>query len=118
MKFYIFSLSILLLAGCATKPVPAPYPHESVLTILGELKIFLNQDPYQDPPGRDLQGRNIYRVTLERLDNLKPLTGPEYSDVLAYARAECLERLGSWRDAAENFEQAAGTSSTLVASAG
>lgn len=110
---FSFILSLLLLA-CATRPVPAPYPHESVLTVLGELKIFLNQNPYRDPPGRDLQGRNIYRVTLERLDSLKSLTGPEYTDVLAFARGECLERLGDWNGAQMAFNDATQTSTSLA----
>src|SRR5262245_10186457 len=106
MKSYLSIFCLFFpLVGCAMQPVPAPYPHESVLTVIGELKIFLNQDPYRDPPGRDLQGRNIFRVTLERLDNIKPLVGPEYSDVLDYARGECLERLREPRQAAENFEK-------------
>jgi hypothetical protein len=107
----------LMVAGCATPPVPAPYPHESVLTVFGELKIFLNQDPYADPPGRDLQGRNIYRVTLERLDGLRGLTGPEYRDVLAWARGACLERLGDFHAAATEFTAAAQSTGTLVAPA-
>ncbi|MEN6626406.1 MAG: hypothetical protein ABFD69_09285 [Candidatus Sumerlaeia bacterium] len=82
-----------------------------------ELKLFLVQDPYGRAPGTDLEGRNIYRVSLKRLDALKGLTGPEYADILAFARGECLERLGRWPEAAAAFEEAAGRQTRLAATA-
>lgn len=111
-------LALALLGGCARVSNKAPYPHESVLTIVAELKIFLNQDPYRLPPGQDLNGRNIYRVSMERLDALQGLTGAgAYADVLAFARGECLERLGDWTGARRAFTAAAQTSSSLAQSA-
>ncbi len=77
------------------------------------MKIHLRQDPYRDPPGQDLNGRNIYRVTLTRIQSLEPLVGAEYADVLAFARAECLERLGQWKEAGEAFESAAKAGTSL-----
>jgi hypothetical protein len=89
-----------------------------VLTVIAELKLNLAQDPYRFPPGKDLQGRNIYRVTLTRLDSLDELTDPAYADTLAFARGECLERLGDWTGAAKAFDRAttgtAGANSTLA----
>lgn len=111
-------LALALLGGCARVSKQAPYPHESVLTIVAELKIFLNQDPYRLPPGQDLNGRNIYRVSMERLDALQGLTGAgAYADVLAFARGECLERLGDWPGAQRAFAAAAQTSSSLASTA-
>jgi tetratricopeptide (TPR) repeat protein len=104
-------------AGCKRVEPRVPYPHESILTIVAELKLFLEQDPYTQPPGTDLEGRNIFRVTLERLAQLEPLLDAEYEDVLAFARGECLERLGAWPEAAQAFAQAGATSSTLAAAA-
>lgn len=103
-------LALLLgtaLTSCAHKQPQAPYPHESIMTIIAELKIHLGRDPYLRPPGEDLEGRNIYRVSLARLDQLKQLTSQEYQDVLAFARAQCNERLGDWPAAAADFDQAA-----------
>lgn len=94
------------LAGCAGAAPPSPYPHEFVLTVIAELKLNLAQDPYRFAPGKDLQGRNIYRVTLARLDSLDELADPAYADSLAFARGECLERLGAWTDAAAAFDRA------------
>ncbi|MCE5229128.1 hypothetical protein LLG95_05980 [bacterium] len=103
---FIFHLSpFIFLFACSRAADQAPYPHESVLTVVMELKMFLAQDPYRRAPGTDLEGRNIYRVSLARLDALKGLTGPEYADVLAFARGECLERLGEWTKAAAAFDE-------------
>ena len=95
------------LTSCAHTPPQAPYPHESIMTIIAELKIHLERDPYRRPPGVDMEGRNIYRVSLARLDQLKQLTSEEYRDVLAFARAQCDERLGDWSTAAADFDLAA-----------
>lgn len=110
-----FLLLGLGLAGCTRVSQKAPYPHESILTVIAELKIFLAQDPYRQSPGQDMNGRNIYRVSLERLDALGALTdAARYGDVLAFARGECLERLGDWGGAQQAFAAAAQTSTSLA----
>lgn len=112
--FIIHLSSFIILSGCSRAPDHAPYPHESVLTVVMELKLFLVQDPYRRAPGTDLEGNNIYRVSLKRLEALKGLTGPEYADVLAFARGECLERLGQWPEAASAFDEAASSETQLA----
>lgn len=114
----VLLLAVALTGGCSRVSRNAPYPHESVLTVVAELKIFLNQDPYRLPPGQDLNGRNIYRVSLERLQALQGLAGAgRYADVIAFARGECLERLGDWPEAQQAYSQAAQTSSSLASTA-
>jgi hypothetical protein len=105
---------VILVPACARGPARAPYPHESILTVVAELKIHLNKDPWRQPPGRDLTGANIYRVSLARLESLESMTGEEYADVLAFAAAECLERLGAWARARDGFERAAARQSSLA----
>jgi len=107
-------LFLPICTGCLRAPDRAPYPHESVLTVIAELKIFLNEDPYRQPPGRDLEGLNIYRVSLSRIEELMALTGEDYLDILLFARAECLERLGLYGEAAAAFERAAAIGTTLA----
>lgn len=102
-----------LISACSSASRLAPYPHESVLSVIAELKIFLRSDPYTRPPGRDLDGQNIYRVSLARLNAIEPLAGEQYHDVLSYARGECYERLGQWDAARESFVKA-GEAKTLL----
>ena len=114
----LFGLGLAFaLAACSRVEPRVPYPHESILTIVAELKLFLEQDPYTQPPGTDLEGRNIYRVSLERLAQLDQLLDPGYADVVDFARGECLERMGEWEAAAAAFTQAGATTSTLAAEA-
>lgn len=103
---------VAFVLGCQSVDRRAPYPHESVLSAVAELRIFLRLDPYRELPGEDLTGQNIYRATLARLDTLDLTTGAEYADILAFARAECYERLGLWAEAVAQFEATseAGTS--------
>ncbi|MBI1783608.1 hypothetical protein HYR69_00560 [Candidatus Sumerlaeota bacterium] len=109
--FFIF-------VSCRSAKHEAPYPHESVLSILAELKIALRADPYKSEPGRDLDGRNIYRVTIERLDNLQELLSKgqagDYGDIIAFARGESQERLGQWNEAASSFRSAAGANTSIA----
>ena len=105
------------LTACASAPPRAPYPHESVLAVIAELKIHLERDPYLQTPGTDLEGRNILRVSLERLDQLNELTAGEYHDILAFARGECLERLGEWSAARTAFQTAAADATELAETA-
>ncbi len=111
-------LGLLLVAalgvGCSRADQRSPYPHESVMTVMLELKLFLERDPYRRAAGSDLEGRNIFKVSLARLDSLAQLTAPEYADVLAFARGECLERLGEHQAAAAAFSQAADLKTSLA----
>jgi hypothetical protein len=116
LGFSLF-IFVILPTGCSRAPAPPPYPHEAVATVLMELEIFLLQDPYRRPPGRDLDGNNIFRVTLKRLEALEELSSPEMVDVIAFARAQCLERLGQWREAAQLFDRAAVAETTLAEAA-
>ena len=98
------ALMVLMVAACTRTAPPAPYPHESILSIIAELKLGLDRDPYREPPWQDLQGLNIFKVTLDRLDALEGLAAGEYRDVLDFARGQALERLGQWSEAAAAFD--------------
>lgn len=119
-RFVFFTLHLaacIVFLACARSSERVPYPHESVLTVVMELKMFLAQDPYRRPPGTDLEGRNIFKVSLARLDALKDLTGPEYRDVIAFARGQCRERLGQWSQAAAAFDEATAAATRLAGAA-
>lgn len=86
--------------------------------MIAELRIHLRADPFRDAPGRDLEGRNIFRVTLDRINQLQDLTAAEYDDVLAFAAGECFERLGQWSDAAASFRAVVEADTILSKEAG
>ena len=103
----------LLLAACVPRTDRAVYPHESVLTVLAEFKLHEQRDPYRLPPGVDLEGNNIFRVSLARLDSLGEVADPLYGDALNYGRGLCLERLAEWRRAETAFRGAMAAGTTL-----
>lgn len=102
------------LLGCRRAPSRVPYPHESLLSALAEARVAMRADPYADPPGTDLDGRNIYRLTLERIAGVQDALGSDYADILEFARAECHERLGHWAAAARAFEDCAAAGTALA----
>lgn len=100
--------------GCARKSPSEPYPHESVLAVIAELRIHLLFDPYRAVPGQDLEGRNIFRVSLARLNELDQILGEDYADIIAFGRAECFERLTQWDAASVSFGQVVQSGSSLA----
>lgn len=109
----VLSIGSMSVFGCASSREQAPYPHQSVLSIIAELEIATRFDPYREESKRDLEGQNIFRATLRRLDALAPLLNDEYEDILDFARAQCHERLGDWRLAADTFGLVAKAETTL-----
>jgi hypothetical protein len=112
----VVSLALLpaSLTGCARSTPLKPYPLQDTLTVFAELKLYLDQDPYRMAPGRDLEGHNVFRISLERLETMESMTPDVYDDVLAFARGECLERTGDWTAAAAAFDRAASATTTLA----
>jgi len=103
-----------LLAACASetaKREAAAYgPTESVLEVLAVLRRHVPDDTYRFPPGRDYTGRNVYRASLLRLENLErvhadSLRSGHLDDVIAFGKARALERLGAYELAAQHYEQ-------------
>lgn len=120
MRLQLASLVLVFVCGlgCSRVEPRVPYPHESILTIVANSASFFSNKKSLYATSGHGSGRSQYLwVSLERLTQLDQLLDPGYADVLAFARGECLERLGAWEGAAAAFAQAAATSSTLVGAA-
>jgi hypothetical protein len=114
---------ILLLTGAALLAVGCtPYtklraaaiydPAESLTEIVAVLRRHIPDDTYRFPPGRDFTGRNVYRSTLLRLENIERIHRDEmrsgYMDsVVAFSKARSLERLRGFDLAANLYREAA-----------
>ena len=110
------SASGLLLAfalGCgAPEPDPRYRPTESVLEAVAVLHRHVADDTYRFPPAEDYTGRNVYRATLIRLENLErayeaALESGVLDDVIAFAKGRALERLRAFELAATSYRRAA-----------
>ena len=66
---------LVALAGCAStreKREAALYsPTESVIEVIAVLRRHVPDDTYRLPPATDFGGRNVYRASLLRLENLE-----------------------------------------------
>jgi hypothetical protein len=112
--------TLALCASCASNPkVDSVYgPAENVLEIIAVLRAHINDDTYRFEPARDFTGRNVYRSSLLRLENLEELhpdalRAGHMDGVLAFAKARSLERLRAFDLAAENYRLAADVSEDL-----
>ncbi len=112
------ALSLLLgsvaLAGCRSTPEPDPRyrPSENLLEVVAVLHRHVPDDTYHFQPARDFTGRNVYRASLLRLENLQKvhaeaLRSGYMDDVIAFARGRALERLRAFDLAASSYEMAA-----------
>ncbi len=98
--------------GCssvARKKREATYgPSESLLELVAVLRRHVPDDTYRFPPAVDFTGRNVYRSSLLRLENLEAmhenaLRAGHLDGVIAFAKGRALERLRAYDLAAEHY---------------
>ena len=106
-------VAVLVLA-CAGTPEPDPRyrPAESVLEVVAVLRRHVPDDTYRFEPARDFTGRNVYRASLLRLENLEQvhedaLRAGTLDDVIAFAKGRALERIRAYELAAASYRRAA-----------
>jgi hypothetical protein len=109
----------LVLAGCGTPdPDPRYRPTESVLEVVSVLHRHVADDTYRFPAAEDYTGRNVYRASLLRLENLEraypDLGSSTLDDVIAFAKGRALERLRAFELAATSYRTAAETGGALT----
>lgn len=93
-------------------------PTESVIEVVAVLRRHVPDDTYRFPSAADFTGRNVYRSTLLRLENLErvhadALRAGHLDGTIHFAKARSLERLRSYDLAAEHYRLAAARSDTL-----
>ena len=93
-------------------------PTQSVIEVVAVLRRHVPDDTYRFPPASDFTGRNVYRSTLLRLENLErvhsdALRAGHLDATIHFAKARSLERLRSYDLAAEHYRVAAERSQTL-----
>src|SRR5262245_49511810 len=113
----------LALACAGTPEVDARHqPASSVLEVIAVLQQHVPDDTYRFPPARDFTGRNVYRSSLLRLENLESLhqdglRAGHMDGAIAFAKARALERLRAYDVAADAYHVAAEREADLRAEA-
>jgi hypothetical protein len=109
-------------AGCANydemKREAVYGPSESLLEVVAVLRRHVPDDTYRFPPATDFTGRNVYRASLLRLENLElihaeALRAGHMDAVMAFSKARALERLRAYDLAADHYRLAARRESAL-----
>lgn len=102
----------LLASACAYSPDGDPRfrPSENVLEVVAVLRRHVPDDTYRFEPARDVTGRNVYRGSLLRLENLEKvhadaLKAGHYDDVIAFSKGRALERLRAFDLAAASYRR-------------
>lgn len=102
--------------GCKSfsrKQAEAEYsPSEGILEIVAVLRRHIPDDTYHFPPAVDFSGRNVYRASLLRLENIERADSDAvrsgYLDtVLNFSKARSLERLRAYDLAAQHYQECA-----------
>ena len=115
MALGVFALlPVFPIWGCA-KPAeldPRYRPTQSVLEVVAVLRRHVEDDTYRFPPARDFTGRNVYRASLLRLENLETayaeaLKAGTLDSVIAFSKGRALERIRGFDLAAVNYKKAA-----------
>jgi hypothetical protein len=109
-------LAVLSLAGAARAgdATGAFAPYEDVLEVLADLTWHLRDDTYRFPPPKDPTGHELYRLSLQRLENWEKRYPNRLRDVTTFGRAEALEHLGEYAKAADLYGQVAKLPSPLA----
>jgi hypothetical protein len=106
--------------GCGgVAPDPRFDPTESVLEVVAVLRRHVPDDTYRFEPSVDFTGRNVYRSSLVRLENLErvhadALRAGHMDEVIAFAKGRALERLRGFDLAAEAYRRAASRKGALA----
>jgi len=100
--------------ACASTPAADPVyaPTENVLEVVAVLRRHVPDDTYRFEPARDFTGRNVFRSSLLRLENLESrqedaLRAGHLDGVIAFAKGRALERLRAFSLASEAYRIAA-----------
>ena len=112
-----------LVCACAsTEPPPAVAPTQDLLEIVAVVRLHVDDDTYKFPTARDYSGKNVFRVSFERLETLETahpekLASGYATDVVWFTKARALERIGEYDLAARHYARVAELDSELAAPA-
>jgi hypothetical protein len=81
-------------------------PAESLTEIISELQRQINYDSYKFASPRDSVGRNIFKATLEKLDNYEKVYPGRFNEIIAFNKAKSWEKLQDYETAIRYFKEA------------
>jgi tetratricopeptide (TPR) repeat protein len=109
------------MAGCSSRtgtPEPRYLPAGDLLDIVKDFQRLAKEDTYRFPIPKDVTGINIMKATLIRLEDYEKKNPGKFTDIVQFNKAQALERLRDYDQAAALYRKAAEIEGRLGAEAG
>ncbi|MBM4335759.1 MAG: hypothetical protein FJ108_07595 [Deltaproteobacteria bacterium] len=109
-----------LASACAsTEPPAALAPTQDLLEVVAVVRLHVDDDTYRFAPARDFTGKNVFRVSFERLESLETahpekLASGYATDVVWFTKARALERIGEYDLARRHYARVTDLGSELA----
>ena len=109
-----------LASGCAsTEPPTSLGPTQDLLEVVAVVRLHVDDDTYRFPAARDYTGKNVFRVSFERLETLETahpekLSSGYATDVVWFTKARALERIGEYDLAMRHYARVTELDSELA----
>ncbi|MCX7767215.1 MAG: hypothetical protein N2246_10970, partial [Candidatus Sumerlaeia bacterium] len=107
LSFLTLILNLIVFCSCRT---PKPeiidkelLPSHTLTSIVAELKIYQLSDVYRFSYPQTPAGQNVFKATLQRLDNFETLYPGVATDIVNFSRALALEKLCQLKEAASYY---------------
>jgi hypothetical protein len=110
----------LVATACAsTEPPPPLTPTQDLLEVVAVVRLHVDDDTYRFPTARDFTGKNVFRVSFERLETLETaqpekLASGYATDVVWFTKARALERICEYDLAARHYARVSELDSELA----
>ena len=117
---FVIAMLALCINACRTHPTVDPryLGVESLMETIAVLRRHIPDDTYRFEPALDFRGKNVYRASLERLENIErihreSLQASTFDDVIAFSKGRALERLRAFDLAAVAYAKSASRAGDL-----
>ena len=111
---------LFFLAGCSSRsatPEARYLPAGDLLDIVKDFQRLAKEDTYRFPIPKDVTGINIMKATLIRLEDYEKKNPGKFIDIVQFNKAQALERLREYDQAAALYRRAAEIEGRLGAEA-
>jgi len=113
-KFILIPFMLILFTNCKSIPltksnplktIPEYKPYETLLEVIGDFQLHLNDDIYRFPMPKDITGQNIFKSTILRIESYQALYPEKFRDITSFTKALAYEKLEQYKEAIKYYEE-------------
>jgi len=121
-KIFLVTFIFTLLLNCKSIPfikqspqrsIPEYKPYETLLEVIGDFQLHLNDDIYRFPIPKDITGQNLFKATILRIESYRALYPEKFKDIIAFTKALAYEKLRQYKEAIKYYEETVSYQSEL-----